>query len=33
MSNYYLDKLKQAIKGRVILYIDAANLEQSVRDM
>jgi len=33
MSNLYFDKLKAVIKGRVFVYIDAANLERSVRDM
>lgn len=33
MTNQYLDKLKQAIKGSACVYIDAANLECSVLDM
>jgi uncharacterized LabA/DUF88 family protein len=33
MENEYVEKLKGIIKGRVIVYIDAANLEQSVQDM
>ncbi|MEK7644342.1 MAG: NYN domain-containing protein [Patescibacteria group bacterium] len=33
MDNHYLDNLKRATKGRVLIYIDAANLECSVRDM
>ncbi len=33
MKNFYLEKLKNSIKGRVFLYIDAANLEQSVKDI
>src|SRR3989344_8879453 len=31
--NEYALKLKEVIKGRVIVSIDAANLEQSVKDM
>lgn len=31
--NEYESKLKAAVKGRVVIYIDAANLEQSVKDM
>jgi hypothetical protein len=33
MSNVYFDKLKTVIKGKVFVYIDAANLERSVKDM
>lgn len=33
MSNYYTEKLKAALKKRVYVYIDAANLERSVQDM
>jgi len=33
MSNFYFEKLKKSIKGKVLVYIDAANLECSVRDM
>lgn len=33
MANIYFDKLKTVIKGRVFVYIDAANLERSVKDM
>lgn len=33
MNNDYLNKLKEAIKGKVFVYIDAANLEKSVQDM
>jgi len=33
MNNNYLEKLKSGIKGRVLVYIDAANLERSVQDM
>lgn len=33
MSNPYLEKLKKAVRGRAIIFIDAANLERSVRDM
>ncbi|MFH0854122.1 MAG: NYN domain-containing protein [bacterium] len=33
MDNYYLEKLKKSIKGRVYIFIDAANLERSVQDM
>ncbi|MBI4119146.1 MAG: NYN domain-containing protein [Parcubacteria group bacterium] len=33
MENEYLIKLKSALKEKVAIYIDAANLEQSVRDM
>lgn len=29
----YLEKLKKSAKGRVFVYIDAANLERSVQDM
>ena len=29
----YQEKLKSVVKGRVIVYIDAANLEQSVKDL
>ena len=31
--NEYESKLKEAVKGRVVVYIDAANLEQSVKGM
>ncbi len=31
--NTYVEKLKQVLKGRVVVYIDAANLERSVQDM
>jgi len=33
MQNGYLENLKRAIKGKVFVYIDAANLERSVQDM
>ncbi len=33
MSNYYSEKLKKSLKGKVLVYIDAANLERSVQDM
>lgn len=33
MTNYYLEKLKKVIKGEVFIFIDAANLERSVKDM
>ena len=33
MINSYHDKLKQAIKGKTFVFIDAANLEKSVQDM
>mgnify|MGYP000958280442 FL=1 len=33
MSNHYTEKLKAALKKRVYVYIDAANLERSVQDM
>jgi len=33
MQNIYSDNLKKAIKGKVFVYIDAANLEKSVQDM
>ncbi len=33
MESEYLTKLKSVVKGRVAVYIDAANLEQSVKDM
>ncbi|TSC71353.1 MAG: hypothetical protein G01um101470_663, partial [Parcubacteria group bacterium Gr01-1014_70] len=29
----FTEKLKAAIKGRVVVYIDAANLERSIKDM
>lgn len=32
-NDIYFEKLKKAIKGRVLVCIDAANLERSVRDM
>lgn len=31
--DHYHEKLKRALKGRVFVYIDAANLERSVQDM
>lgn len=31
--NEFVEKLKRVIKGRVVIYIDAANLEQSVKSM
>lgn len=33
MENDYRSKLSKAIKGRVFVFIDAANLERSVQDM
>lgn len=33
MSDEYRQRLKSAIKGRVVIFIDAANLEHSVKDM
>lgn len=33
MDNKYLEKLAIALKGRVFIYIDAANLERSVQSM
>ena len=33
MPQEYIEKLKKALKGRVAVFIDAANLGQSVRDM
>lgn len=33
MDDYYFEKLKKSIKGRVYIFIDAANLERSVQDM
>ncbi|MDD2757811.1 MAG: NYN domain-containing protein [Patescibacteria group bacterium] len=33
MPNHYTEKLKIALKKRVFIYIDAANLERSVQDM
>jgi len=33
MENEFIIKLKSAIKGRTVVYIDAANLEQSVKNM
>ena len=31
--NEYEEKLKKSLKGKVVVYIDAANLEHSVKDM
>jgi len=31
--NNYSEKLKQAVKGKIFIAIDAANLERSVQDM
>lgn len=33
MVNEYFEKLKRIIKDGTVVYIDAANLEQSVKDM
>jgi uncharacterized LabA/DUF88 family protein len=33
MENEYVEKLKSVIKNRIVVYIDAANLEQSVKNM
>lgn len=33
MSDFYFDKLKKALKRRIFICVDAANLEHSVRDM
>ncbi len=33
MSNVYQEKLARVIKGRVVIFIDAANFEQSIKDM
>ncbi len=33
MGNEHLEKLKGVIKERMAIFIDAANLEHSVRDM
>lgn len=33
MSNEFVSKLKSVVKGRCVVYIDAANLERSVQDM
>lgn len=33
MTNGYIEKFKTAIEGKTSIFIDAANLEQSVRDM
>jgi nucleoside-diphosphate-sugar epimerase len=33
MTNNYTEKLKEVVKGKLAIFIDAANLEQSVRDM
>ena len=33
MQDGYLENLKRSIKGKVFVYIDAANLERSVQDM
>lgn len=32
-ENYYLEKLKRSVRGRIAIFIDAANLEKSVQDM
>ena len=31
--NEYEEKLQEVVKGRVVVYIDAANLERSVKSM
>ena len=31
--NYYIEKLKNAVNGRTVVFIDAANLEKSVQDL
>jgi len=33
MENEYVEKLKGVVKGKTVVYIDAANLEQSVKGM
>src|SRR4030042_1703863 len=33
MDNFHIEKLKRAIKKRVYIFIDAANLERSVQDI
>lgn len=33
MNNEFVTKLKSVVKGRTVVYIDAANLEQSVKHM
>lgn len=33
MSDEYIEKLKLAVKGKIAVYIDAANLERSVQEM
>ncbi len=33
MESEYIEKLKSVVKGRVVVYIDAANLERSVQGM
>ena len=33
MDNEYIEKLKNAIKGKTVVFIDAANLERSVKDI
>ncbi len=33
MENPFVTKLKEVVKGRVVVFIDAANLEQSVKEM
>ena len=33
MENEFITKLKNVIKGKTVVYIDAANLEQSVKNM
>ena len=31
--NEYVEKLKKVVKGRLVVYIDAANLERSIQNM
>lgn len=31
--NEYIEKLKKVVKGRLVVYIDAANLERSIQNM
>ena len=33
MENEYVEKFKSVVKNRTVVYIDAANLEQSVKGM
>lgn len=33
MENEYVEKIKSVVKGKIVVYIDTANLEQSVKGM